>query len=70
MGRSVEVVKAGTAEELDAAFTTMVKAGANALHVGSGPFLTSQRQRLVLLSARHAIPSSYTDREYVSSGGS
>ncbi len=27
MGRSVEVVKAGTAQELDAAFTTIVKAG-------------------------------------------
>jgi putative ABC transport system substrate-binding protein len=69
IGRSVEVVKATAADELGAAFSTIVQAGTNALHVGSGPFLTSQRQRLILLSARHAIPSSYTDREYVTSGG-
>jgi ABC-type uncharacterized transport system substrate-binding protein len=50
-------------------FTTIVQAGAGALHVGSGAFFTSQRQRLVVLSARHAIPSSYPEREYVAAGG-
>jgi len=69
IGVRVLVVKAATAAELDTAFATIIQAGAGALHVGSGPFFTSQRQRLVVLSARHGLPSSYPDREYVAAGG-
>jgi len=69
MDRRLVVVRVSTAQELDAAFTTIVQSGARALHMGSGPFFTSQRQRLVLLSTRHAIPTSYTDREFVAAGG-
>jgi len=68
-GFRVLVVKAAKVSELDAAFATIVQAGAGALQVGSGPFFTSQRQRLALLSARHGLPSSYTEREYVAAGG-
>ena len=38
MGRRLVVVRVATAQELDAAFTTIVQSGASALHVGSGPF--------------------------------
>lgn len=69
LDRRLLVVKVAKAQDLEAAFTVIVKSGAGALHVGSGPFFTSQRQRLILLSTRHAIPSSYSDREFVSSGG-
>jgi ABC-type uncharacterized transport system substrate-binding protein len=69
MGSRLVVVRVATAQDLDAAFTTIVQSGASALHVGSGPFFTSQRQRLVLLSTRHGIPTSYTDREFVAAGG-
>jgi putative ABC transport system substrate-binding protein len=68
-GFRVLVVKAAKVSELDAAFATITQAGAGALHVGSGPFFTSQRQRLALLSARHGLPSSYSEREYVAAGG-
>ena len=69
LGRRVLVVKAAAVHELDAAFATIAQASAGALHVGSGPFFTSQRRRLVVLSARHGLPSSYPDREYVAAGG-
>jgi putative ABC transport system substrate-binding protein len=69
MDRRLMVVRVSTPQELDAAFITIVQSGASALHMGSGPFFTSQRQRLVLLSTRHAIPTSYTDREFVAAGG-
>ena len=69
MGHRLVVVRVANAQDLDAAFTTIVQSDASALHVGSGPFFTSQRQRLVLLSTRHAIPTSYTDREFVAAGG-
>jgi putative ABC transport system substrate-binding protein len=69
LDRRLLMIRVGKTQDLEPAFTDIVKSGAGALHVGSGPFFTSQRQRLVLLSARHAIPSSYSDREYVSAGG-
>ena len=69
IGVRVLVVKAATAPELDTAFATIIQAGAGALHVGSGPFFTSQRQRLAVLSARHGLPSSYPEHEYVATGG-
>ena len=62
-------MKAAAVHELDAAFATIVQAGAGALHVGSGAFFASQRQRLAVLSARHGLPSSYPEREYVAAGG-
>ena len=69
IGVRVLVVKAATAPELDTAFATIIQAGAGALQVGSGPMFTSQRQRLAVLSARHGLPSSYPEREYVATGG-
>ena len=69
IGRRVLAVKAASAGEFNAAFSTIVQAGVGALLVGGGPFFTSQRQRLALLSARHAIPTSYAEREFAVVGG-
>ena len=69
IGRRALVVKATRPSDFQAAFATMVQAGVGALVVGSGAFFTSQRQRLVVLSARHAIPTIYTEREYPMAGG-
>ena len=40
-----------------------------ALLVGSGPLLTSNRERIVALAARHALPAIYGLREFVEAGG-
>jgi putative ABC transport system substrate-binding protein len=69
IGRRVLVVKAASTGEFNPAFATFVQAGIGALLVGGGPFFTSQRQRLALLSARHAIPTSYAEREFAVAGG-
>ena len=45
------------------------QAGAGALLVGGGPFVSSQRRQLVALAARHALPASYTTRQYPEAGG-
>jgi putative ABC transport system substrate-binding protein len=55
--------------ELDAAFASIVGRGAKALLVGAGPLLTSSRERVVALAARHAIPAIYPLREFVVAGG-
>jgi putative ABC transport system substrate-binding protein len=49
--------------------TSIVARGAKALLVGAGPLLTSNRERLVPLAARHAIPAIYALREFVEVGG-
>src|SRR5262245_33637494 len=62
-------VKAGRPGDFHSAFATLVQARVGALLVGGGAFFTSQRHRLVVLSARHAIPCSYSARDYAVAGG-
>jgi putative ABC transport system substrate-binding protein len=37
--------------------------------VAGGSVFTSQRQAIVMLAARHALPTIYSNREYVTAGG-
>jgi putative ABC transport system substrate-binding protein len=69
LGRQILIVKARTESEIDAAFASIVQAGAGALFVGSGPSYVSKRRQLVALAARHALPASYQLREFVAVGG-
>ena len=69
IGRQVLIVKAASEREFNTAFATIVQAGAGALLVGGGPFFNNQRRQLVALAARHALPASYVNREYVEAGG-
>jgi putative ABC transport system substrate-binding protein len=70
MGLQLIVLDAGSVRDIETAFATFVQRGASALLVGSGPFLnTSNRERLVALAARHALPASYALRESVVAGG-
>ena len=63
----VQILKAGTDREIDAAFVSMVQARTGALLVGGDPFFKSEA--LVALAARHAIPTMYTFPEFVVAGG-
>jgi putative tryptophan/tyrosine transport system substrate-binding protein len=69
LGRRLLVLNASTPSEIDAAFATMRQRRADALLVGSDPFFTSRRQQIVALAARDAIPTMYTNREFVEDGG-
>ena len=69
MGRQIEVLYVSSDREIEAAFTTLVQRGASALHAGIGSFLSSQRDRIVELAARHSIPAIYNWREAVAAGG-
>ena len=55
--------------DIEAAFTAFVQRGAGALLVGTGPFLTSNREQIVRQAARHGVPTMYALREFVSAGG-
>jgi putative ABC transport system substrate-binding protein len=69
IGQQLVVAAIGNDGELDGAFGSIVGSGAKALLVGSGPLVTSNRERVVALAARHAIPAAYSLREFVVAGG-
>jgi putative ABC transport system substrate-binding protein len=65
----LDVLKAGTESEIDAAFATLVELHAGALVVGVDAFFTSRRERLVALATRNSIPAIYSGRDFAASGG-
>jgi putative tryptophan/tyrosine transport system substrate-binding protein len=69
IGQELIVFEAGSDRDIESAFATFTKRGADALYVGTGSFLLSHRERLVALAARHRIPTIYVLREFVTAGG-
>ena len=63
----VDVLYASGEAEIDSAFSSLKKTGANALLVGD-QFVT-QRDQIVALAARHQIPACYGFREFAIAGG-
>ncbi len=68
-GVQFRVLKASTEGEIDGAFATLVQLRAGALVVGPDPFFNGQRDQLVALAARHAVPAIYPWREVAAVGG-
>jgi len=58
LGLEIHVLNASTERDIDAAFATLLQQGASALVVGNDPYFTGQRDHLVALAARHALPQS------------
>ena len=68
-GAQLDVLKASSESEIDAAFSSLVQLQAGALVVQADPFFFSRREQLVALAARHAVPAIYTFREFAAAGG-
>jgi putative ABC transport system substrate-binding protein len=70
LGLQLHVVELRSADELDATFAAMTRAGADALIVVGEPLLLdSLRGRTVDLAAKHRLPAMYSWRELVVAGG-
>lgn len=69
LGLQVHVLTANTERDLDVAFATLGQQRAGALLVSGDPFFDSQREKLVALAARHAVPTIYQWREFALLGG-
>jgi putative tryptophan/tyrosine transport system substrate-binding protein len=69
LGLLLLVIKAGTANEIDAAFTTLVQQRAHAVIVAADPFLSARARQLAILAARHAVPMISAVRELPAAGG-
>jgi putative ABC transport system substrate-binding protein len=69
LGREVRVFNARAERDIGAAFATLTQQRAAAVLVSGDPFFDSQRERLVALAARHAVPAIYQWREFAVIGG-
>jgi len=69
IGQQIDVVRAGTARDIDTAFASLVQQGAGALIVANDPFFLNRRDQIVALAARHTTPTMYFSREFTAAGG-
>jgi putative tryptophan/tyrosine transport system substrate-binding protein len=69
VGLQMQIIRASTSREIDAAFATMARERPDALLVGGDSFFNSRRIQLALLAARHAVSAIYASREYADAGG-
>jgi putative ABC transport system substrate-binding protein len=69
IGQQINLLLASNESEIEAVFATAAQLRAGAMLVGGDPFLNSQRNKIVALAARHAIPAIYEQREAALAGG-
>jgi putative ABC transport system substrate-binding protein len=69
IGLQIEVLRADTGREIDAAFAALMRERPDVLLVGGGPFFASRRVQLVQLAAHHRVPATYSGREFAEVGG-
>jgi putative tryptophan/tyrosine transport system substrate-binding protein len=69
LGVPLLVLNIGDDRDLEPAFASLIEQRAGALIVSAAAFFFSRRDRLVSLAARHAVPTIYQSREFMSAGG-
>ena len=69
VGQQLVVFDAASERDIETAFAMFVQRGARAVITVGGAFIFSNRERIVALAARHALPASYANRELVEAGG-
>jgi ABC-type uncharacterized transport system substrate-binding protein len=69
IGQELIIVEVGSNREIENAFAAFAQRGAGAALIGSGAFMTSHRELLIEMAARHRLPALYPLREYAADGG-
>jgi len=69
LGLQIQVLKASTIGEIDAAFANIARERPDALFVAGDAFFLDRRVQFATLTARCRIPASYSVREAVAAGG-
>jgi putative ABC transport system substrate-binding protein len=68
IGLQIQVLKASTSREIEAAFATLVRDRADALFIAPEGLFTTRRSQLATLAARDRIPTSCSNREMAEAG--
>ena len=69
LGLQMQVLKANTSRDIDAAYATFERERPDALFITGDPFFTSRRVQLANLAARHMVPITSSTREIAEAGG-
>jgi putative ABC transport system substrate-binding protein len=69
LGLQMQVLKASTSGEIDAAFATFARERPDALFVGGENLFLNRRVQLAHLATRYAVPATFSSREYSEAGG-
>src|SRR6516162_775964 len=69
LGLPIEILRASTGREIDAAFAKLVQKPGGALLVGPDAVFNNRRAQIVTLVTRHAVPAIYYAREFAEIGG-
>jgi putative ABC transport system substrate-binding protein len=68
--QTIEILNAGTRDEIDAAFARIAEEKrVQGLLISNGPFLFAQRVQIAILAARHVVPTISPFREQAEAGG-
>ena len=68
-GRSLLLIKTENDDEIEPAFSELVRNQVGALIVSSDPFFNIRRDQLVALAAMHRVPAIYQWRDFTEAGG-
>ena len=69
VGLPIEILRASTGREIDAAFANLVQKPGGALLVGPDVVFVTRRAQIVTLAARHALLAIYVTRDFAEIGG-
>jgi putative ABC transport system substrate-binding protein len=69
LGQEIKILNASTVRDIEAAFATLAQMHADALLVATDGFFLTRAPQLVVLAARHVIPTLYPRREFAAAGG-
>jgi putative ABC transport system substrate-binding protein len=69
LGLRLDIYGAGTEADIDGAFATIIKSGADALIVAGDAYFNARRAQLISLAAHHRIPVIYDRKEIAMAGG-
>jgi putative tryptophan/tyrosine transport system substrate-binding protein len=69
VAQPLQILHASTQRDIDDAFATIEQRRIGALLVSPDPFFFTERIKLVVLMARHALPTIFADREQAEAGG-
>ena len=69
LGLKLNVLRASSEHDLEAAVASIGQLGAGALVVASDPFFFGRHDRVVTVVAHHAVPAIYQFREFAAAGG-
>jgi len=69
IGLQIQFLHASTSREIESAFATLVRERADALFVAGDAYFPTRRVQFATLAAKHGIPASYGNRNFVEAGG-